>query len=114
MRRAERAFQRHGFWPLVQTRFLPLPFPVVNFGAALAGIGSAMFLSASFLGLFPSTLIHTYFIATLMEVESQQRVGYLIAYGACFVVFNLVIGIGWLKDQWSLRRTRGSREINTR
>jgi uncharacterized membrane protein YdjX (TVP38/TMEM64 family) len=114
MRRAERAFRKHGFWPLVQTRFLPFPFPVVNFGAALAGIGSVMFLAATFLGLVPSTLIHTYFIATLMEVDGDRRVGYLVAYGASFVVFNLLIGIPWLRSQWVRRRARDSQEVNTR
>ena len=104
LRRAERIFQKHGFWPLVQTRFLPFPFPVVNFGAALAGVGLPMFLGATALGLFPSTLIHTFFIATLFEVHGQERVAYLAAYAGSFVLFNLLIGVPWLKDLLAHRR----------
>ena len=37
LRRAERVFARQGFWPLVQIRFLPIPFSMVSYGAALAG-----------------------------------------------------------------------------
>ena len=67
LRRAEALFAAHGFWPLVQTRFVPLPFAVVNFGAALAGIGPGRFLLATIIGLVPSTLMHTYFISALFE-----------------------------------------------
>ena len=108
LQRAEQVFQKHGFWPLVQTRFLPIPFPVVNFGAALSGIGLPMFLAATALGLFPSTLIHTFFLATLFEVHGQERMVYLVAYAGSFVVFNLLIGVPWLKDLLGRRRRADS------
>jgi uncharacterized membrane protein YdjX (TVP38/TMEM64 family) len=104
MQRAERAFRRHGFWPLVQTRFLPIPFTAVNFGAALAGVPPAMFLLAAFVGLVPSTLIHSYFIATLIETSGPDRWPYLVAYGATFLLFNLLIGIPWIVQQRRRRR----------
>jgi len=97
LRRAERLFERHGFWPLVQTRFLPLPFPVVNFGAALGGVRPARFLLATVVGIVPSTLIHTVFIARLFATEGRARWVTLSAYAACFVAFNLAIGIPWLR-----------------
>ena len=112
LQRAEQIFRKHGFWPLVQTRFLPFPFPVVNFGAALAGVGLPMFLGATALGLFPSTLIHTFFIATLFEVHGQERVAYLVAYAGSFVLFNLLIGIPWLKDLLAHRRLAKSADAS--
>ena len=112
LQRAEQIFQKHGFWPLVQTRFLPFPFPVVNFGAALSGVGLPMFLGASALGLFPSTLIHTFFIATLFEVYGRERVAYLVAYAGSFVLFNLLIGVPWLKDLLAYRRRAKSADAS--
>ena len=106
LQRAEQIFHKHGFWPLVQTRFLPIPFPVVNFGAALAGIGFPMFMAASALGLVPSTLIHTFFIATLFEAQGEDRVAYLVAYAGCFVAFNVLISVPWLKELRGRRRRR--------
>jgi len=103
LRRVERLADRHGFWPLVQTRFLPLPFPVVNFGAALAGVSPARFVLASILGLVPSTVIHTFFIARIMAAPDSERIVYGAAYGASFLVFNLLIGIPWLRAQWRRR-----------
>jgi len=94
LRRAERALERHGFWPLVQTRFLPLPFPVVNFGAALAGVEVGRFVAASFLGLVPSTVIHTTFISTLMATHGSQRALVGAGYAAAFILFNALLG-GW-------------------
>ena len=98
-RKAERLADRHGFWPLVQTRFLPLPFAVVNFGAALAGVDPRRFVVASIVGLVPSTVIHSYFIAKLMFVAGEERLDYGLAYGATFVLFNLLIGIPWIRAQ---------------
>lgn len=96
LRRAERLFNRHGFWPLVQSRFLPLPFPVVNFGAAMAGVDAGRFFVAAVLGLVPSTVIHSYFISQLIYVPGPERVRYGVAYGLAFVAFNLLIGVPWL------------------
>jgi len=109
MRRAERLFQRRGFWPLVQTRFLPVPFPVVNFGAALAGVRPPLFLTATLVGLIPSTVVHTYFIAELVSSQGRERLITLAAYAAVFVVFNIVIGVPWVRER--LQRRKRYREI---
>jgi uncharacterized membrane protein YdjX (TVP38/TMEM64 family) len=105
LRRAERAFERHGFWPLVQTRFMPIPFAVVNFGAALSGVRPLFFLVASTVGLIPSTLIHTYFIAEAMTTQGRERAITLAMYAAAFVLFNVLISTVWLREQLQ-RRTR--------
>jgi uncharacterized membrane protein YdjX (TVP38/TMEM64 family) len=68
LKRIERLMRRRGFWSLVGVRFLPVPFPVVNFGAALAGVPFPTFLLATTLGLTPSLLVYTNFASTLFEV----------------------------------------------
>jgi len=113
VRRAERLADRHGFWPLVQTRFLPLPFPVVNFGAALAGVSPSRFLAASVIGLVPSTVVHTFFISNIMFLQGYDRALYLGGYALAFVIFNLLIGIPWLRRQWR-RRDRYRRLVASR
>lgn len=108
-RRAERFTDRHGFWPLVQTRFLPLPFPVVNFGAALAGVSPGRFAAASFVGIVPSTVLHTIFISGIMFAHGAERLWYGVGYAAAFVAFNLVIGVPWIRGQ--RRRRQRYREL---
>ncbi|MBT8441408.1 MAG: VTT domain-containing protein [Gammaproteobacteria bacterium] len=103
-RRAERFTDRHGFWPLVQTRFLPLPFPVVNFGAALAGVSPGLFIASAVVGIVPSTVLHTFFISNIMFAQGSERAWYGVAYLGSFVAFNLVIGIPWIRGQRRRRR----------
>jgi len=104
MRRTERLFQRHGFWPLVQVHFLPVPFPVVNFGAALAGVPLSVFMTATVVGIIPSTVIHTYFISELVTTVGYERAVMLVAYAGAFVFFNLLIGTPWIRRQFQRRR----------
>lgn len=106
LRRAERVFERRGFWPLVQTRFLPIPFPLVSYGAALAGVSASRFFITSTLGLIPSTAIHSYFMA---EVYRRPAPLTLALYIATFAVFNLLVGWPTLRE--GLRRRRRYREL---
>src|SRR6185503_12486313 len=68
LKRIEKLMRRRGFWGLVGVRFLPVPFPVVNFGAALAGVHFPTFMLTSALGLTPSMFVYTNFASTLFEV----------------------------------------------
>ena len=106
LRRAERIFERRGFWPLVQTRFLPVPFPLVSYGAALAGVSAMRFFITSTLGLIPATVMHTYFMAQLYQRPSVLT---LALYVATFAVFNAVVGWPTLRE--GLRRRRLYREL---
>jgi uncharacterized membrane protein YdjX (TVP38/TMEM64 family) len=112
-RRAERFTDRHGFWPLVQTRFLPLPFAVVNFGAALAGVSPGLFTASAVVGIVPSTVLHTFFISSIMFAHGSERAWYGAAYLGSFVLFNLVIGIPWIRGQRQ-RRHRYDRLVAAR
>jgi uncharacterized membrane protein YdjX (TVP38/TMEM64 family) len=110
LRAAEAVFERHGFWPLVQIRFLPLPFAVVNFGAALAGVRAPMFLAASAVGMIPATLVHTYFIARLVAAPDGRRVPLMIAYGLCLAALATVSALPTIRTRWRMRRERKAAE----
>ena len=125
LRRAERYLRRFGFWPLVQTRFLPFPAVVVNFSAALAGVPMRLFLVASFVGFLPSTIIHTYFIAELIATQGQDQLVTGVIYLGAFIIFNIVIGWSWITvqlqrrkryrqlcDQRAIRKQRNAQSIN--
>lgn len=71
--KVERVLERHGFWNLVRSRFLPIPFAVINYGAALAGIRWPVFITASAIGLAPSMVIWTYFGYAIYSVTSEGR-----------------------------------------
>jgi len=109
LRRAESIFARHGFWPLVQTRFMPLPFSVVNFGAALAGVRPVFFLVASAVGLIPSTFLHTYFMAQALTTQGNERAYTLALYLGVFVLFNLLLSGLWLRER--VQRRKRYREL---
>ncbi len=104
LERAERILERHGFWTLVRVRFLPIPFAVINYGAALAGVRWPVFISASTLGLAPSMVIWTYFGYALFSVTTADRsevirnllVALVLALGLTFLVP--------LRNAWKRRR----------
>jgi uncharacterized membrane protein YdjX (TVP38/TMEM64 family) len=56
----EKQISRRGFWGLVGVRFLPIPFAVVNYTAALVGIAPALFLPTLFLGLILPNVLYAY------------------------------------------------------
>jgi len=99
IRGIERRFQRFAFWPLVQLNFAPLPFPVVNFGAALSGVPRPLFLSAMTVGLVPSTLLHTYFMHELVATSWDKRGLLLGLYIGVFLLFNVLTGYPWIRHQ---------------
>lgn len=101
LRRAERVFERQGFWPLVQTRYLPVPFALVSYGAALAGVRASRFLITSAIGLAPATLIHTYFMPALVLDYSWLK---LVLYVGVLALFNVAIGWQGLRQRWLRRR----------
>lgn len=111
LRRAERLFQKRSFWPLVQVRFLPIPFSVVGYAAALAGVSTSRYIVTSTIGLVPATVLHTWYAPTiLLRTLAGEPVGSLLAqYGVVILVFNLLVGWPQIRD--ALRRRRRYREI---
>ncbi len=98
-RKAERLINRQGIWPLVQVRFMPIPYPVINFAAALSGVPARTFITGSIIGLIPATLIHSYFIARLIYADGGERTQVGIAYGVVLVVINSIIAAAWIRTQ---------------
>jgi len=109
LRRAERIFERRSFWPLVQVRFTPLPFSLINFAAAVAGVAPPRFLASSVLGLIPATLLHTYFMARLYRDWSLLV---FVLYISLWVALALVTGWPTYREGW--RRRQRYRELRER
>ncbi len=102
--RVEKILERHGFWTLVRVRFLPIPFSIINYGAALAGIRWPVFLTTSTIGLAPSMVIWTYFGYAIFSVTTADR-GEIIRN----LIIALVLGLGLtflvpLRNAWKKRR----------
>ena len=108
LERVEGLLERHGFWSLVRSRFLPIPFAVVNFGAALAGIRWPVFVSATAIGLAPSMVIWTYFGYAIFSVTSADR-GEVIRNLVVALVLALTLTfLVPLRNAWKKRRYRNS------
>lgn len=92
-RRAERLVSRKGFWPLIQIRFLPVPAPVVNYAASLAGLKLPRFMLTSALGLIPSCAVHTYFGPKLIfsVLEKQNPTWLTVKYAIALGILNVVV-----------------------
>ncbi len=85
LKKAERLIARRGFWPLVRTRLVPIPFPLVNYGAAFAGVPAALFLLTTAIGLVPANVVFTYFAAALVDAVGGDRAGILLQMGLAIV-----------------------------
>lgn len=87
MKRVERALTRRGsVWSLAGVRFLPLPFAVVNYAAALAGIRPGLFLGSSLLGLGMSVPIFTYFASAIARAATGEKTGVYIQLGVAIAL----------------------------
>ncbi len=75
LRRVEEAVMRHGFWTVCRLRFAPLPFVLINTGAALAGMRYPKFVLGSILGLAPSLWVYNYFSHALVDATAADRPG---------------------------------------
>lgn len=73
-----RVWDRHGFWTVFRLRFLPIPFPFLNYGASLVGIRFRTYFFASTLGLTVSVAVWTYLFHTLFEAASGERGGVIV------------------------------------
>jgi uncharacterized membrane protein YdjX (TVP38/TMEM64 family) len=73
LKRVEELVGRHGFWTVCRLRFAPIPFALVNTGAALGGMRFSRFLAASALGLTPSLWVYNYFAYALVDATAAAR-----------------------------------------
>ena len=104
----ERVVARHGFWALVRLRFVPLPFALVNYAAALGGVPLGVFAAATAIGLAPTMILYTYFAAALAGAAAETRGGVLRNAGLAAVGLLLVSALPTLVGL--LRRRRAARD----
>lgn len=105
LRHIEKILDQHAFWPLIQVRFMPIPFAMINYGAALAGVQPAKFMLATGLALVPSTVVHTYFLTSLLE-QADRRPIILAQYIATLAVFNALISFPQIRTWWRYRQKK--------
>ncbi len=93
MKRVERALTRRGgLWSMAGVRFLPLPFLLVNYGAALAGIRPGLFLGSSLLGFSLSVPVFTYFASAIARAATGDRTGvYIQLAAAVFLLISMTL-----------------------
>jgi uncharacterized membrane protein YdjX (TVP38/TMEM64 family) len=60
LKKIEKQIAKRGFWGLVGIRFLPIPFAVVNYTAALVGIAPSLFFPTLVLGLILPNVLYAY------------------------------------------------------
>ncbi|MBZ0112658.1 MAG: TVP38/TMEM64 family protein [Thermoanaerobaculia bacterium] len=70
LKRVETMVSRYGFWSLAGIRLMPIPFPVANFGMALAGVRLPTFVASTAVGLTPGVLMYTY-LATVLAAAAE-------------------------------------------
>src|SRR6185436_19747038 len=89
----ERAIARRGFWSFVGVRFLPIPYPLVNYCAAFVGIRPGFFLLTTAIGLIPSLTIFTYFVTTLTRLAEGDRARTYFQFAvASLLIISLTVG----------------------
>jgi uncharacterized membrane protein YdjX (TVP38/TMEM64 family) len=103
LKRVQRLVARRGFWSLVGARFLPLPFPVVNYTMALAGVRPALFLTTTAIGLIPGVAVFTYFASLLTKAASGDRSGIVLQFAVASLAMLLLT---FIPQIWMARKRR--------
>jgi uncharacterized membrane protein YdjX (TVP38/TMEM64 family) len=103
LKKVERVIARRGFWGLVGARFLPLPYPLVNYCAALAGVPPGLFLMTTAIGLIPGVTVFTYFAALLTKAASGNRSGIILQFAIASVLLLLLT---FIPQVWTMRKRR--------
>jgi uncharacterized membrane protein YdjX (TVP38/TMEM64 family) len=115
LKKVERAISRRGFWSLIGVRFLPLPFPVVNYCAALAGVRPALFMITTLIGLVPGVAVFTYFASLLAKTAEADKSGLILQFIVASLILLLFTVIPQIytirKRRQRYRELRGQRQV---
>lgn len=103
LKRVEKAVGKQGFWGLLRIRFLPLPFALVNYAAALAGVKPGPFLASTGLGLLPTSFLLTYFAAALFGAAAGERSGMVVQLILAALALLLLT---FVPNLWTARRRK--------
>jgi len=109
LKKVERIIARRGFWALVGARFIPLPFPLFNFGAALAGVPPGTFVLSSLLGLPLPCVLYTVLWHQVASAAEGQGGGAKKSLSIAIVVLLLLSVLPTMIATW--RRVRRYRQL---
>jgi uncharacterized membrane protein YdjX (TVP38/TMEM64 family) len=103
LKRVERLISRRGFWGMVGFRFLPIPYPLVNYTAALAGIRPGLFMATTAIGLIPAATVYTYFASLIPKAASGDLSGIL---GRLALASGTLLLLTFIPQIWAARKRR--------
>lgn len=103
LKRVERYIARRGFWSMVGARFLPIPFPMVNYSMALAGIRPPLFLVTTAIGLIPGVALFTYFASLFAKAASGDWSGIVAQFA---VASLLMLLLTFIPQIWMARKRK--------
>ncbi len=104
LKKVEQRIARRGFWSLVGIRFLPVPYPLVNYTAALAGVRPALFLPTTAIGLIPGNIVFTYFASLIPRAAKGGDRSSLIIQFVCATLALILLTV--IPQIWAARRRR--------
>lgn len=101
----DRLSTRHGFRTLLRLRLLPIvPFNLLNYAAALAGVRPRDFVGATALGILPGTFVYTYFASALVAgVAGARTRAFLnvLTAGGLLVLLSFLPALGRRRGWWA-------------
>jgi len=103
LKRVERLISRRGFWGLVGIRFLPIPYPLVNYTAALTGIRPSLFMTTTAIGLIPGATVYTYFASLVPKAASGDLSGIV---GKLAIASGTLLLLTFIPQIWQARKRR--------
>src|SRR5436309_3215010 len=83
---------------IVGIGFLPIPYPLVNYTAALTGIRPSLFMTTTAIGLIPGATVYTYFAALLPKAASGDLSGIV---GKLVVVSGTLLLLTFIPQIWT-------------
>jgi uncharacterized membrane protein YdjX (TVP38/TMEM64 family) len=103
LKKVEQRISRRGFWGLVGIRFLPVPYPLVNYTAALAGVPPRLFLPTTAIGLIPGNIVFSYFASLIPRAATGDRSGLILQFVGATAALILLSAIPQI---WMARKRR--------
>ena len=105
----ESIIQRREFWPMVRLRFLPIPFPVANYGPALLGVDYPIFLGSTALAYVPILIVYSHFAAIVVRVGESEREIILQKLALSILLLLLLTFLPTLIGRWHNGRRKATR-----
>ena len=102
----ERLVGNRNFWALLRLRFIPVPFPVINYGIALAGVDFGPFLLTTAFGCVPAVAVLSYFSASIVNAADAERSEALLRVSLALLAMFILSMAPTLVKGWKARRVR--------